>query len=418
MDTTTIDLEQMGKAAKAAAAILGQLTTAQKNAGLLAMADALEMHTGTILAANQEDLKAASMMPSKFKDRLVLTEARIADMAAGVRQVAVLDDPTAQTDRAWVNYAGLTIAQKRVPLGVVGMIYEARPNVTVDAAALTFKSGNAVILRGGKEALHSNMALATVLQDVLATHGLPSDAVQLVTDTRHEVANQLMHLNDYLDVLIPRGGRGLIKAVVEQATVPVIETGAGNCHIYVDAQAQLDMAVAIVVNAKVQRPSVCNAAEKLLIHADVADEQLPVIAKALQEHGVELRGDQRARAIVPSMHAATDEDWDTEYNDLIMAVKVVDSEEAAIAHINAHNTKHSEAIITDNYQNSQRFLQQVDAAVVYVNASTRFTDGFEFGFGAEIGISTQKLHARGPMGLAALTTIKYQVLGNGQVRED
>ncbi len=418
MDTTTIDLEQMGKAAKAAAAILGQLTTAQKNAGLLAMADALEMHTGTILAANQEDLKAASMMPSKFKDRLVLTEARIADMAAGVRQVAVLDDPTAQTDRAWVNYAGLTIAQKRVPLGVVGMIYEARPNVTVDAAALTFKSGNAVILRGGKEALHSNMALATVLQDVLATHGLPSDAVQLVTDTRHEVANQLMHLNDYLDVLIPRGGRGLIKAVVEQATVPVIETGAGNCHIYVDAQAQLDMAVAIVVNAKVQRPSVCNAAEKLLIHADVADEQLPVIAKALQEHGVELRGDQRACAIVPSMHAATDEDWDTEYNDLIMAVKVVDSEEAAIAHINAHNTKHSEAIITDNYQNSQRFLQQVDAAVVYVNASTRFTDGFEFGFGAEIGISTQKLHARGPMGLAALTTIKYQVLGNGQVRED
>lgn len=418
MDTTTIDLEQMGKAAKAAAAILGQLTTAQKNAGLLAMADALEMHTGTILAANQEDLKAASMMPSKFKDRLVLTEARIADMAAGVRQVAVLDDPTAQTDRAWVNHAGLTIAQKRVPLGVVGMIYEARPNVTVDAAALTFKSGNAVILRGGKEALHSNMALATVLQDALATHGLPSDAVQLVTDTRHEVANQLMHLNDYLDVLIPRGGRGLIKAVVEQATVPVIETGAGNCHIYVDAQSQLEMAVAIVVNAKVQRPSVCNAAEKLLIHADVADEQLPVIAKALQEHGVELRGDQRARAIVPSMHAATNEDWDTEYNDLIMAVKVVDSEEAAIAHINAHNTKHSEAIITDNYQNSQRFLQQVEAAVVYVNASTRFTDGFEFGFGAEIGISTQKLHARGPMGLAALTTIKYQVLGNGQVRED
>ncbi|WLV77453.1 glutamate-5-semialdehyde dehydrogenase [Lacticaseibacillus parahuelsenbergensis] len=418
MDTTTIDLEQMGKAAKAAAAILGQLTTAQKNAGLLAMADALETHTETILAANQADLKAASTMPSKFKDRLVLTEARIADMAAGVRQVAVLDDPTSQTDRAWVNHAGLTIAQKRVPLGVVGMIYEARPNVTVDAAALTFKSGNAVILRGGKEALHSNMALATVLQDALAAHGLPRDAVQLVTDTRHEVANQLMHLNDYLDVLIPRGGRGLIKAVVEQATVPVIETGAGNCHIYVDAQAQLDMAVAIVVNAKVQRPSVCNAAEKLLIHADVADEQLPVIAKALQEHGVELRGDQRARAIVPSMHAATDEDWDTEYNDLIMAVKVVDSEEAAIAHINAHNTKHSEAIITDNYQNIQQFLQQVDTAVVYVNASTRFTDGFEFGFGAEIGISTQKLHARGPMGLAALTTIKYQVLGNGQVRED
>ncbi|EPC64194.1 glutamate-5-semialdehyde dehydrogenase, partial [Lacticaseibacillus paracasei] len=311
-----------------------------------------------------------------------------------------------------------TIAQKRVPLGVVGMIYEARPNVTVDAAALTFKSGNAVILRGGKEALHSNLALATVLQDALAAKGLPRDAVQLITDPSRAVATQMMHLNGYIDVLIPRGGKGLIKAVVEQATVPVIETGAGNCHIYVDAHAQLQMAVAIVVNAKVQRPSVCNAAEKLLIHADVANEQLPVIAKALQDHGVELRGDERARAIVPSMHAATAEDWDTEYNDLIMAVKVVDSEEEAIQHINAHNTKHSEAIITDNYQNSQQFLQQVDAAVVYVNASTRFTDGYEFGFGAEIGISTQKLHARGPMGLAALTTIKYQVLGNGQIRKN
>jgi glutamate-5-semialdehyde dehydrogenase len=290
--------------------------------------------------------------------------------------------------------------------------------VTVDAAALTFKSGNAVILRGGKEALHSNLALATVLQDALAAKGLPRDAVQLITDPSRAVATQMMHLNGYIDVLIPRGGKGLIKAVVEQATVPVIETGAGNCHIYVDAHAQLQMAVAIVVNAKVQRPSVCNAAEKLLIHADVANEQLPVIAKALQDHGVELRGDERARAIVPSMHAATAEDWDTEYNDLIMAVKVVDSEEEAIQHINAHNTKHSEAIITDNYQNSQQFLQQVDAAVVYVNASTRFTDGYEFGFGAEIGISTQKLHARGPMGLAALTTIKYQVLGNGQIRKN
>ena len=248
--------------------------------------------------------------------------------------------------------------------------------------------------------------------------GLPRDAVQLITDPSRAVATQMMHLNGYIDVLIPRGGKGLIKAVVEQATVPVIETGAGNCHIYVDAHAQLQMAVAIVVNAKVQRPSVCNAAEKLLIHADVANEQLPVIAKALQDHGVELRGDERARAIVPSMHAATAEDWDTEYNDLIMAVKVVDSEEEAIQHINAHNTKHSEAIITDNYQNSQQFLQQVDAAVVYVNASTRFTDGYEFGFGAEIGISTQKLHARGPMGLAALTTIKYQVLGNGEIRKN
>ncbi|CCK23437.1 Gamma-glutamyl phosphate reductase [Lacticaseibacillus paracasei] len=418
MDATTIDLEQMGRAAKTAAMTLGQLTTLQKNTGLLAMAAALETHADTILAANKADLAAASALPEKFVDRLALTKARIADMAAGVRQVATLDDPTAQTDRAWVNEAGLTIAQKRVPLGVVGMIYEARPNVTVDAAALTFKSGNAVILRGGKEALHSNLALATVLQDALAAKGLPRDAVQLITDPSRAVATQMMHLNGYIDVLIPRGGKGLIKAVVEQATVPVIETGAGNCHIYVDAHAQLQMAVAIVVNAKVQRPSVCNAAEKLLIHADVANEQLPVIAKALQDHGVELRGDERARAIVPSMHAATAEDWDTEYNDLIMAVKVVDSEEEAIQHINAHNTKHSEAIITDNYQNSQQFLQQVDAAVVYVNASTRFTDGYEFGFGAEIGISTQKLHARGPMGLAALTTIKYQVLGNGQIRKN
>lgn len=418
MDATTIDLEQMGRAAKTAAMTLGQLTTLQKNTGLLAMAAALETHADTILAANKADLAAASALPEKFVDRLALTKARIADMAAGVRQVATLDDPTAQTDRAWVNEAGLTIAQKRVPLGVVGMIYEARPNVTVDAAALTFKSGNAVILRGGKEALHSNLALATVLQDALAAKGLPRDAVQLITDPSRAVATQMMHLNGYIDVLIPRGGKGLIKAVVEQATVPVIETGAGNCHIYVDAHAQLQMAVAIVVNAKVQRPSVCNAAEKLLIHADVANEQLPVIAKALQDHGVELRGDERARAIVPSMHAATAEDWDMEYNDLIMAVKVVDSEEEAIQHINAHNTKHSEAIITDNYQNSQQFLQQVDAAVVYVNASTRFTDGYEFGFGAEIGISTQKLHARGPMGLAALTTIKYQVLGNGQIRKN
>ena len=417
MDVTTIDLEQMGRAAKAAATVLSQLTTAQKNAGLLAMATALETHTETILAANHEDLKAAASLPAKFTDRLVLTAERIVDMAAGVRQVAGLPDPTAQTDKAWVNHAGLNIAQKRVPLGVVGMIYEARPNVTVDAAALTFKSGNAVILRGGKEALHSNLALATILQAALTAQGLPKDAIQLITDPKREVANQMMHLNGYIDVLIPRGGRGLIKAVVEQATVPVIETGAGNCHIYVDAHAQAQMAIDIVVNAKVQRPSVCNAAEKLLIHADVANAQLPLIAAALQAHGVELRGDERARAIVPNMQVATEEDWDTEYNDLTMAVKVVDSEEEAIAHINAHNTKHSEAIITDNYQNSQQFLQQVDAAVVYVNASTRFTDGFEFGFGAEIGISTQKLHARGPMGLAALTTIKYQVLGNGQVRE-
>lgn len=408
------DLILLGQQAQAAAGLLAQLDNAAKNRGLIAMADALIAHTEEILAANAEDVKAAA--ESKFLDRLTLTQARIADMATGLRQLATLPDPTAKADQAWRNEAGLLIIQQRVPLGVVGIIYEARPNVTADAAGLTLKSGNAVILRGGKEALRSNLAVVTVLQAALKSVDLPEHAVQLVTDPSHEIANQMMHLNEYIDVLIPRGGAGLIQAVVKNATVPVIETGAGNCHIYVDQAADLPMAIAITVNAKVQRPSVCNAAEKLLIHSQVAEAFLPEIAKALQSHGVQLRGDARACAIVPDMIPATDEDWDTEYNDLIMAVKVVDSEAEAIQHINAHNTKHSEAIITENYAASQQFLRQIDAACVYVNASTRFTDGFEFGFGAEIGISTQKLHARGPMGLAQLTTIKYQILGDGQVR--
>lgn len=412
----TNDLQAMGRAAKAAAAILAQLPDPDKQHALNVMADALVAATDAIMAANRQDLDGATIDP-RFVDRLRLTPERIQDMADGLRQVAQLKDPTAQIDRGWVTEDGLTITQRRVPLGVVAMIYEARPNVTVDAAGLAFKSGNAVILRGGKEALNSNRALATTLRDALVSVDLPADAVQLITDPSHELANELMHLNQYVDVLIPRGGAGLIRAVVQTATVPVIETGAGNCHIYVDDAADLEMARKIVVNAKVQRPSVCNAAEKLLINAKVAEAYLPTLAADLRAHGVELRGDERARAIVPDMVVATDEDWDTEYNDLIMAVKVVDDVDAAIAHINAHNTKHSEVIITNDLAHSRRFQDLVDAACVYVNASTRFTDGFMFGFGAEIGISTQKLHARGPMGLSALTTTKYEINGNGQVRK-
>lgn len=410
-------LNQIGSQAKKAAAKLSQLDTITKNQLLNQFADELVTRIPTILAANQKDLRAAVDMPAKFTDRLRLTEQRIKDMAAGLRQVAALPDPIGNLDRGWTNEAGLLIEQKRVPLGVIAMIFEARPNVTVDASALTFKSGNAVILRGGKEALNSNLALANTLRYVLKQAGLDENIIQILHDTSHQTADDLMHLNRYVDVLIPRGGAGLIQAVLKNATVPVIETGAGNCHIYVDQFAEEKMAVDIVVNAKVQRPSVCNAAEKLLIHQAAAAKLLPPIAKALEAHGVELRGDQRSRAIVSSIKPAQDTDWSTEYNDLIMAVKIVDDEQAAIEHINHYSTGHSEVIITDNYQNSQTFLNQIDSACVYVNASTRFTDGFQFGFGAEIGISTQKLHARGPMGLKELTTTKYVVRGNGQIRK-
>lgn len=408
-------LIKMGQRAQAAEQELMLLDTAAKNQALLQMAQDLLAAKEEIIAANQLDMQQAVDMPKKFTDRLLINEKRIDDMAAGLKTVAQLPDPVAKIDKGWYTADGLQILQKRVPLGVIGIIFEARPNVTVDAAALTFKSGNAVILRGGKEALHTNAALANVLRQSLSDQNLPKDSVQLITDTSHETAGDLMHLNDYLDVLIPRGGRGLIQRVVKTATVPVIETGAGNCHIYVDKDAQLKMAQAIVVNAKVQRPSVCNAAEKLLIHKDVAAAYLPVLAKSLQAHGVELRGDERARAIV-EMQPASEADWDTEYNDLIMAVKVVDSFDDAVKHINAHSTHHSEAIITDNLERGQAFLNRINSACVYINASTRFTDGSQFGFGAEIGISTQKLHARGPMGLEQLTTIKYQIIGNGQVR--
>ncbi|ANZ65150.1 gamma-glutamyl-phosphate reductase [Secundilactobacillus paracollinoides] len=417
MDNTATNLTQLGQLAQAAETQLAQLSATQRNDALVQMAAALVNHQDIILDANKRDLANATDLKQSFVDRLTLTADRIEAMAEGMRQVAQLPDPIGKVDRMWKNEAGLMIGQQRVPLGVIGIIFEARPNVTADASALCFKSGNAVILRGGKEAIQTNIAVSGVLRAALNEISLDENAIQLVHDTSHETANEMMALTDYLDVLIPRGGQGLIQHVVQNATVPVIETGAGNCHIYVDEFAELKMATDITVNAKVQRPSVCNSAEKLLIHEAVAADYLPTIAKSLQDQGVQLRGDARAQALVPGMIAATDDDWDEEYNDLIMAVKVVDSEDEAIAHINAHNTKHSEAIITDNYQNGQNFLQRIDAACVYINASTRFTDGFEFGFGAEIGISTQKLRARGPMGLNELTSTKYIIYGDGQVRK-
>lgn len=409
-------LIKIGQRAQTAADQVAPLDTTTKNQALVAMADALEAHQKDIVNANKADLANAVDMPKKFTDRLMVDQQRITDMANGLRAIANLADPTARIDRGWINADGLQILQRRVPLGVIGIIFEARPNVTVDATGLTFKSGNAVILRGGKEAIRTNTTLADVLRSALEEQGLPADAVQLIRDTSHELAQEMMNLTDYIDVLIPRGGQGLIQRVVKTATVPVIETGAGNCHVYIDKDADLKMATDITVNAKVQRPSVCNAAEKLLIHQDVAAKYLPTIAQALIDHGVQLRGDDRARAIVPQIQAATTEDWDTEYNDLIMAVRVVDSLDDAIHHINHHSTHHSEVIITDNIERGRAFQQRINSACVYVNASTRFTDGGVFGFGAEIGISTQKLHARGPMGLDQLTTIKYEITGNGQVR--
>lgn len=409
-------LIEIGQRAQTAADQVALLDTATKNRALGAMADALRTHQNEIITANQADLAQATDMPKKFTDRLMVNEQRVADMANGLRTVARLADPTARIDRGWINADGLQILQRRVPLGVIGIIFEARPNVTVDATGLTFKSGNAVILRGGKEAIRTNTALANILRAALEKQGLPADAVQLIEDTSHELAQEMMNLTDYIDVLIPRGGRGLIQRVVKTATVPVIETGAGNCHVYIDKDAALQMATDITVNAKVQRPSVCNAAEKLLIHRGVAAKFLPTIAQALLDHGVQLRGDDQARVIVPQMQAASNADWDTEYNDLVMAVKVVDSLDDAIQHINHHSTHHSEVIVTDSIERGRAFQQRISSACVYVNASTRFTDGGVFGFGAEIGISTQKLHARGPMGLDQLTTIKYEITGNGQVR--
>lgn len=411
------DLIAIGKRAQNAANKLALMNTATKNKALLQLADDLIKNKNQIIAANQQDLAAATQMPTKFTDRLMVNSQRITDMANGLRTIADLNDPTSQIDKGWITKDGLQILQRRVPLGVIGIIFEARPNVTVDATGLTFKSGNAVILRGGKEAIQTNTALVKILRESLQSQHLPVDAVQLITDTSHAIADEMMNLTDYIDVLIPRGGRALIQRVVTTATVPVIETGAGNCHIYIDKDADLTMATNITVNAKVQRPSVCNAAEKLLIHRDIAAEFLPVIAKALMEHGVQLPGDETACQLVSTIRPVTDEDWETEYNDLIMAVKIVDSLDDAISHINHYSTHHSESIITNNITRGRYFQQAINSACVYVNASTRFTDGGEFGFGAEIGISTQKLHARGPMGLQQLTTIKYEITGNGQIRK-
>ncbi|MBD5789795.1 glutamate-5-semialdehyde dehydrogenase [Ligilactobacillus salivarius] len=414
----TVDLNKMGQAAREASRQLALLGEQKKNQVLETVAQELLAKADEIIAANKVDLENATNMPEKFIDRLKIDNDRIAAMAEGVRQVAQLADPIGKIDAGWVNYAGLQIEKKRVPLGVVGMIFEARPNVTVDASALCFKSGNAVILRGGKGALQTNIKITKVIRQALEQEGINPDAVQVITETSHELANEFMQLTDYLDVLIPRGSARLIQTVLNTAKVPVIETGAGICHVYVDKFADKKMAVEITTNAKVQRPSVCNAIENLVIHQDVAQEYLPAIADELQKYNVELRGDEKVCEILGDKATlATAEDWDTEYNDYIIAIKIVSSIDEAIDFINEHNTKHSEAIITENYTRSQKFLDEIDAACVYVNASTRFTDGFEFGFGAEIGISTQKLHARGPMGLEALTSTKYVIRGNGQIRK-
>ncbi|MDD2432527.1 MAG: glutamate-5-semialdehyde dehydrogenase [Clostridia bacterium] len=408
-----------GKLAKKAALSLGTLSTAQKNQALLVMALSLEEQEEVILKANAQDLVLAKKqgMSTALIDRLTLTSERIKDMAEGLRAIVALEDPVGQVEGMWKGAQDIEIGRMRVPLGVIGIIYEARPNVTVDAAGLCLKSGNAVILKGGSDALYSNKAIAEVLAQATETVGLPKGSIQLIENTSREVTAQLMKMNEYLDVLIPRGGAGLIRSVVEKATVPVIQTGMGNCHIYVDEGADLQMAENIVLNAKVQRPGVCNALETLLVHEKIAREFLPQVATKLTELGVELRGDFLTQALVPQAKVASEEDYKMEFLDLILAIKVVNSLEEAIEHIGAYGTQHSEAIVTESYCKARTFLQSVDAAAVYVNASTRFTDGFQFGYGAEIGISTQKLHARGPMGLKELTTIKHIIFGEGQVRK-
>ncbi|GAA0860542.1 MULTISPECIES: glutamate-5-semialdehyde dehydrogenase [Clostridium] len=413
------ELITKGQNAKEASYILSNLSTTRKNEALESMAKKLLEKSDYIINANKKDLEEAKLkgMSESMLDRLSLNEDRIKGMADGLRDIINLNDPVGEVLGMWNRPNGLQIGQKRVPIGVIGIIYEARPNVTCDAAGLCLKTGNAVILRGGKEAINSNIAIIETLREGLKEANIPEDAVQLIYDTRREIATEMMRLNEYIDVLIPRGGAGLIKAVVQNATVPVIETGTGNCHIYIDSECDINMAKDIVVNAKTSRPSVCNAAESLVIHEAIANEALPIIANALKEKGVILKGDKKSIEIVDYIEEATEEDYYTEFLDYIMSVKIVKDIDEAISHINKHNTGHSEAIVTKNYDSSQKFLQRVDAAAVYVNASTRFTDGAEFGFGAEIGISTQKLHARGPMGLKELTTTKYIIFGNGQIRE-
>ncbi len=411
-------LNTLGKNARNAEVLVRNLSANEKNEVLLKVAEALTENADTLTAANALDVENGrkNNMPEALVDRLLLTGDRIRGMAEGLRQVAALEDPVGEVLGMKKRPNGLMIGQKRVPLGVIGIIYEARPNVTADAFALCFKTGNVVILKGGSDAIHSNEAIVKCIREVLQEQGITEDAIQLITDTSRETTAEFMKMNQYVDVLIPRGGRGLIKAVVENSTIPVIETGTGNCHTYVDETADLQMAADIIMNAKTQRVGVCNACESVLVHEKVKDEFLPVLARRLQEKQVEIRADEVACELIPGAVHATEEDWGREYLDYILSLKVVSSVEEAISHINQYNTGHSEAIITNNYEHAQKFLDQVDAAAVYVNASTRFTDGFEFGFGAEIGISTQKLHARGPMGLLALTTTKYIIYGNGQIR--
>ena len=410
---------EMGIKAKDASVELARLSTGEKNRALNAAADALIEDMAKIIEINKEDVKKAieNGIKGAFIDRLTLTEDRIKGMADGLRDVAALPDPVGEVISMKTLDNGLIIGQKRVPMGVIGIIFEARPNVTADAFGLCLKAGSATILRGGKEAIGSNTAIVKSIQKALKSQGISEYAVQIVEDTSRETAKEMMRLNGYIDVLIPRGGAGLINSVIQNSTVPVIQTGVGNCHIFVDETAKQEDAVKIVLNAKTQRPGVCNAAEKLLVHENIAKEFMPKVCEALKQKNVELRGDIKTREIAEGINEATDEDWATEYEDLIMSLKVVKNVDEAIEHIRKYTTHHSEAIITENYSNAQKFLNEVDAAAVYVNASTRFTDGGQFGFGAEIGISTQKLHARGPMGLKELTTTKYIIYGNGQIRE-
>lgn len=412
------ELEKMGQKAVEASRITAKLKINDKNNALSAIARAIVDDTDKIMAANKKDIEAAEAagMKEGLVDRLRLTPERIQGMAEGISKLVSLDDPVGEVLGMWERPNGLKIGQKRVPIGVIGIIYESRPNVTLDAFGLCFKAGNAVILKGGSDAINSNMAITKVIRETLEAGGLTPDCIQLIESTDRAVTTEFMHLSDYVDVLIPRGGAGLIKAVVNNAAIPVIETGTGNCHVYVDATADFEMALNIIENAKTQRIGVCNACESLLVHKDIADRFIPLLAERLYKHNVEIRGDEKSRTIVPDFKVASDEDYATEYLDYIVSLKVVDNVDEAISHINKYNTGHSESIVTKDYDNAQKFLDEVDAAAVYVNASTRFTDGFEFGFGAEIGISTQKLHARGPMGLKALTSTKYIIYGSGQIR--
>jgi glutamate-5-semialdehyde dehydrogenase len=411
-------LSKIGRQAKEASRVVAKASTTRKNGALEAMAQRLEAAAPGILAANAEDMDQARSegVSEALLDRLLLTDARIAGMAAGLRKVAGLPDPIGIITNGWQLYNGIKVQRQRAPLGVVAVIYEARPNVTADAGGLAFKAGNAAILRGSSSALRSNLAVMHALQEGLESEGLPGTAIQVLEDTSREGAVALMQATEWIDLLVPRGGPGLINAMIENATVPYVIDGAGNCHVYVDAAADLDKALPITVNAKVQRPGVCNAAESLLVHESVAASFLPVVAKALMAEGVELRGDAESRRLVPDMLEATDEDFATEFHDLIMSIKVVPSVEAAVDHVLQYGTGHTDAILSEDYGAVQTFVDGVDSAVTMVNASTRFTDGEEFGFGAEIGISTQKLHVRGPMGLEALTCERYVLYGDGQVR--